>query len=82
MKMLVVTSCTGEKLYHPDNQLTQADFADAETLAKRETELADFKTTAGKIYTGMHHQRLIRQGKMVNTWCDYYVYGILVSDIQ
>lgn len=23
---------------------------------------------------------LIRQGKMVNTWCDYYIYGILSSD--
>ena len=22
----------------------------------------------------------IRQGKMVNTWCDYYIYGILASD--
>lgn len=59
MKMLVVTSCTGEKIYHPDNQLTQADFADTATLAKREAELAEFKTTAGKIYTGMQHQRLM-----------------------
>ncbi|MBR2842180.1 MAG: GNAT family N-acetyltransferase [Lachnospiraceae bacterium] len=25
---------------------------------------------------------LIRQGKMVNTWCDYYNYGILASDIK
>lgn len=25
---------------------------------------------------------LIRQGKMVNTWCDYYIYGILASDIK
>lgn len=24
----------------------------------------------------------IRQGKMVNTWCDYYIYGILVSDMN
>lgn len=24
----------------------------------------------------------IRQGKMVNVWCDYYIYGILASDIQ
>ena len=42
MKMLVVTSCTGEKLYHPDNQLTQADFADAATLATREAEMIEF----------------------------------------
>lgn len=24
----------------------------------------------------------IRQGKMVNTWCDYYIYGILASDMR
>ena len=24
----------------------------------------------------------IRQGKMVNTWCDYYIYGILASDLR
>ena len=23
----------------------------------------------------------IRQGKMVNTWCDYYIYGIIAGDI-
>ena len=31
---------------------------------------------------GYTREGLIRQGKMVNTWCDYYVYGILASDIQ
>ncbi len=31
---------------------------------------------------GYRKEGLIRQGKMVNTWCDYYVYGILASDIQ
>lgn len=24
----------------------------------------------------------IRQGKMVNTWCDYYIYGMLKSDYK
>lgn len=24
----------------------------------------------------------IRQGKMVNTWCDYYIYGILSTDME
>lgn len=23
----------------------------------------------------------IRQGKMVNTWCDYYIYGVLATDV-
>ena len=31
---------------------------------------------------GYTKEGLIRQGKMVNTWCDYYIYGILASDIQ
>ena len=30
---------------------------------------------------GYKQEGLIRQGKMVNTWCDYYIYGILKSDI-
>lgn len=31
---------------------------------------------------GYKKEGLIRQGKMVNTWCDYYIYGILSSDIK
>ena len=30
---------------------------------------------------GYTKEGLIRQGKMVNTWCDYYIYSILKSDI-
>lgn len=29
---------------------------------------------------GYTKEGLIRQGKMVSTWCDYYIYGILASD--
>ena len=31
---------------------------------------------------GFTREGLIRQGKMVNTWCDYYVYGILSTDMK
>ena len=31
---------------------------------------------------GYTREGLIRQGKMVNTWCDYYIYGILASDVE
>ena len=31
---------------------------------------------------GYQREGMIRQGKMVNTWCDYYIYGILASDLQ
>ena len=30
---------------------------------------------------GYTREGLIRQGKMVNTWCDYYIYGILDTDM-
>lgn len=30
---------------------------------------------------GFTKEGMIRQGKMVSTWCDYYIYGILASDI-
>ena len=29
---------------------------------------------------GYQREGMIRQGKMVNSWCDYYIYGILSSD--
>ena len=29
---------------------------------------------------GYKQEGLIRQGKMVNTWCDYFIYGKLVTD--
>jgi len=31
---------------------------------------------------GYKREGLIRQGKMVNVWCDYYIYGILADDIR
>lgn len=31
---------------------------------------------------GYVREGLIRQGRMVNTWCDYYIYGILKSDMD
>ena len=29
---------------------------------------------------GYTREGMIRQGKMVNTWCDYYIFGILSTD--
>ena len=30
---------------------------------------------------GFVREGMVRQGKMVNTWCDYYLYGLLRSDV-
>lgn len=32
--------------------------------------------------SGFKREGLIRQGKMVNVWCDYYIYGILDTDYK
>jgi hypothetical protein len=58
-RILVVTSCTGEKLYKPDNQLVFEDFKDKERLLQREIELVSYQTTAGEMYTGSQHLALM-----------------------
>lgn len=58
-KLLVVTSCTGEKKTQPENRLIQTDFADKKILSRRERELAAFRCAAGEMYTGMQHLRLM-----------------------
>ncbi len=61
LQILILTSCTGEKAVdHPD-QLTLEDFqAGAKHVARREKELKDLCRTAGEIYTGEQHVRLMR----------------------
>ncbi|RFU70002.1 tRNA-guanine transglycosylase DpdA [Bacillus sp. V59.32b] len=58
-KVLVVTSCTGEKVHQPTNELQLNDFKDVSMLKKREEELASYKTTAGEMYTGKQHVALM-----------------------
>lgn len=61
MKILIITSCTGEKAVSSDQQLTRADFArGAEHVARREQELADLLRPAGEMYKGQQHVRLMR----------------------
>jgi len=61
MKILVITSCTGEKLYHHEKQLTFEDFnKDASHLTSREAELQEYLTSARDLYTGQQHIRLLR----------------------
>lgn len=57
-RVLVITSCTGEKCSKPDNQLILEDFRDVKRLRDREAELADFACPAGELYTGPQCGRL------------------------
>ena len=58
-RVLVVTSCTGEKRSKPDNQLMLEDFKDLARLQKRHEELAEFVCPAGQMYTGVQHLRVM-----------------------
>lgn len=61
MKVLVITSCTGEKAVQTTNDLTLADFRQGAThVAARESALAEHLLPAEQIYTGLQHQRLMR----------------------
>ncbi|MEH7238846.1 tRNA-guanine transglycosylase DpdA [Bacillus sp. JJ1562] len=56
---MVITSCTGEKVFKPENQLIQSDFIEKKQIDKKEAMLHEYKATAGKMYTGMQHVRLM-----------------------
>jgi cytoplasmic iron level regulating protein YaaA (DUF328/UPF0246 family) len=56
-RILVITSCTGEKRFHPDHQLVLEDFKDISRRQQREKELSDFVCPAGEMYRGLQHLR-------------------------
>lgn len=58
-KVLVVTSCTGEKICQPPNKLQLTDFENPTIMKKREIELTQYKATAGEMYTGAQHVALM-----------------------
>ena len=61
MKLLVITSCTGEKVVSDPKQLKLKDFQQGrDHVRARESTLKDKLTRADEIYSGMQHVRLMR----------------------
>lgn len=61
MRILVLTSCTGEKLLSPPDQLTLDDFrAGTKFVRAREKAVSSGLVPAEQLYTGMQHRRLMR----------------------
>jgi hypothetical protein len=61
MKVLVLTSCTGEKAVESEDQLTLHDFRlGLSHVQAREAQLAKWLRPAEELYTGMQHVRLMR----------------------
>ena len=62
MKILILTSYTGEKKYNPPNPITREDRRGSRAhYEKRIGELADYSAPAGEMFTGLSH-RDIRAG--------------------
>lgn len=92
MKIRIITSCTGEKQYSPEHQLTQDDFLllrEPERFALLEERLADYRLPAEEIYTGQQHVRLMdgvkrlreQQGaESVELWVLSAGYGLIPGD--
>lgn len=60
-RILVITSCTGQKAVESDEALTLEDFrADSSHLEAREKALSDLQRPASELYTGQQHIRLMR----------------------
>ena len=61
MKILVLTSCTGEKAVESTDGLTLADFQKGPAhVATREARVKNLMRSAEDIYTGQQHVRLMR----------------------
>ena len=61
MKILIITSCTGEKATESPEQLTLDDFRKGKShVAMCEAKLESQMLPAESLYTGMQHQRLMR----------------------
>lgn len=58
-RLLVISSCTGNKEETTPKELKLEDFADADRLARREHELASFRRPASVMYTGKQHEYLM-----------------------
>jgi queuine/archaeosine tRNA-ribosyltransferase len=86
MRILVISSCTGEKAVEVENPLTLADFkADQQVLKERMQELGLLGLPAQELYTGQQHLRLIKGIKEVTEKkeiaLDFYIlsagYGLI-----
>lgn len=91
-RILVISSCTGEKKFKLPEALTLNDFNQGgDYLAERIKNLADKALPAEEMYTGLQHQRLMRGIEALrksdnNLTVDLYIlsagFGLIASDCK
>jgi hypothetical protein len=89
IRLLVITSCTGEKAVERKEQLVLEDFQDPDRLRNRERELGPWLRPARAMYTGAQHLALMRgvgeirrtyDNSAVRLWIVSIGYGIVPED--
>jgi|WetSurMetagenome_2_1015567.scaffolds.fasta_scaffold34521_2 hypothetical protein len=92
MKLLLITSCTGEKQHDPAGQLTKDDFLklhEPERFRASEERLSKYRLRAEDMYTGQQHVRLMRgvkevrerlRAESVDLWIVSAGYGVISGD--
>ncbi len=78
LRVLIVTSCTGEKRFKPTSQLTLEDFKDLARLQFRSNELAEFACLASQMYTGLQHLRLMEGVELLRQSCGKKAVDLLI----
>jgi hypothetical protein len=90
-RIVVISSCTGEKIHRSDEALTLDDFRKGPAhVGHRENELADLLTPAQDLYSGQQHVRLMRgvhgyqsangEKADMNLWILSAGYGLIPGD--
>ena len=77
LRVLVITSCTGEKRHKTANQLTLEDFQDPDQLKERQQSLEEFACPAFLMYTGQQHQRAMQGVNLLRSY-----FGKEVVDVK
>ncbi len=77
-KVLVVTSCTGEKRYKPENQLTIEDFKEKARFQQQEAQLTQFAYPASQMYTGTQHLRAMEGVKLLRQFLGQEVVDVVI----
>lgn len=77
-RILVVTSCTGEKKNRPDKPLTLENFQNPSCLQSRTEELAEYITEASLMYTGMQHLRVMEGVEILRSYSKKLVVDVAI----
>ena len=78
LRVLIVTSCTGDKRFKPSSQLKLEDFKSQELLEKRSGELVDYICPAIELYTGVQHLRLMEGVTLLRKILDFHLLDVFI----